>query len=248
MTFAARQQEREYEQRLRKVMEGTLNGELEALRYALSHDVCAPLRHLDGFMTLLRARADATLDAESRHCLDKMAEASGRMRGLMDDVALYLGDAVVEMHVCEVALSPLVQGIIDELAPHIGERAIEWRVSALPLVQGDPALLRRAFYNLIDNALKFTRRRALSRITIGCKEEGENAVLCITDNGEGFDMSYAPKLFRVLQRLHAAHEFEGSGIGLASVARIVSRHGGRVWAEAVQGQGASFFVSIPRLA
>lgn len=248
MTSAAPQQEREDEQRFRRAVEGALNGELEALHYALAHDLRAPLRHLDGFMTLLRTRADATLDAESRHCLDKMAEASGRMSDLVDGLALYLGDAVVEMRVREVALSPLVKGIVDELAPHIGERAIDWRVSELPVVHGDPALLRRALYHLIENALKFTRRRAVSRIAIGCKEEGENVVLCITDNGEGFDMNYAHKLFRVLQRLHAAHHFEGSGIGLASVARIASRHGGRVWAEAVQGQGASFFVSIPRLA
>ncbi|MEQ1772139.1 MAG: ATP-binding protein [Burkholderiales bacterium] len=219
--------------------------DLDALIYVVSHDLRAPLRHIDGFMTMFRKRAEAQLDEESRRFLDKISTASGSMAEMIRELLAFSRDTGGELKRNPVALNTVIQAVIGDLANVIGERRIDWLVSDLPTVWADRVLLRRAMHQLMSNAVKFSRQCPLPRIEITAEEDGENVVLCVRDNGAGFDMAYTDKLFRLFQRLHTEHEYEGAGTGLAIVARIVGRHGGRVWADAVAGQGARFFVELP---
>jgi PAS domain S-box-containing protein len=221
------------------------NKELEAFTYSVSHDLRAPLRHINGFLELLRERLAANLDDHSRHYMDTISDSAKHMGQLIDDLLAFSRMGRNELSKTPVDLGVLVQEIIRELAPETQDRSINWRIADLPTVNGDRAMLRLVLTNLISNALKFSRERSQADIEIGCQVGEKETIVFIRDNGVGFDMAYADKLFGVFQRLHRVEEFEGTGIGLATVRRIIQRHGGRTWAEGKINQGATFFFSLP---
>jgi light-regulated signal transduction histidine kinase (bacteriophytochrome) len=224
------------------------NRELEAFSHSVSHDLRAPLRHIAGYSELLKERAGASLDGESLHFLDAIIESAGRMGNLIDDLLGFSRMTRTEMQGTTVSLDELVQATLGDLRVDIEGRKIAWKIDPLPRVEGDPRMLRLVFTNLIANALKFTRTRPEAQIVIGGRNEANGEVVVfIRDNGVGFDSRYMDKLFNVFQRLHSSTEFEGTGIGLANVRRIIDRHGGRVWAEGSVDGGATFYFSLPRL-
>jgi signal transduction histidine kinase len=223
------------------------NKELEAFAYSVSHDLRAPLRHIDGFLELLQKQMAGALDERSQHYMANITDAAKRMGVLIDDLLSFSQMGRSEMSKKSVNLGNLVQEIIQEFAPEMQNRSINWHIADLPTVTGDQAMLRVALVNLISNAFKFTRSRPQADIKIGSLPgQGAETIVFIRDNGVGFDMAYADKLFGVFQRLHRVDEFEGTGIGLANVRRIIQRHGGRVWAEGQVNQGATFYFSLPR--
>jgi len=232
-----RQLEREAERVL------SLNEELEAFSYSVSHDLRAPVRHVGGFVDLLRRRTEGTLDETARRHLDTIGRAATHMGRLIDDLLAFSRMGRAEFMRKRVDLSRLVRELRSELGP---PGQVDWQVNGLPEVSGDPAMLRVVLSNLLSNAVKYTRTRARPRIEIGAQPgEAAETVIFVRDNGVGFDMRYADKLFGVFQRLHGSDEFEGTGIGLATVRRIVHRHGGRTWAEGTPDGGATFYFSLP---
>ena len=220
------------------------NQELEAFSYSVSHDLRAPLRHISGFADLL-VQSGAGASEESKRYLGFIAGAAKQMNQLIDDLLAFSRNSRVEVHQGKVDLSELIEKILQDIQPDTANRSIAWKKGPLPIIKGDPSLLRQVFSNLILNAVKYTRMRDKAEIEIGClSQNGTEVVIFIRDNGVGFDMQYADKLFGVFQRLHRQEEFEGTGIGLANVRRIVTRHGGRTWAEAKVNEGATFFVAL----
>ena len=221
-----------------------VNRELEAFAYSVSHDLRAPLRGIDGFsQALLEDYADV-LDARGQDYLRRVRAASQRMGQLIDDLLQLSRLTRREMHRQPVNLSELVQQIARDLARQDPERAVEWVIARDVVAVGDPHLLRIALENLLSNAWKFTSRHTTARIEFGVKRDQESAVYFVRDDGAGFDMAYADKLFGAFQRLHGLAEFEGTGIGLATVQRIIHRHGGRIWAEGEVEQGATFYFTL----
>ena len=231
----------------RKVAEATAaNQELEAFSYSVSHDLRAPIRHINGFVDMLRRRLGTGLDETAQRHLQTIARASRHMGELIDDLLAFSRMGRGELIQARVSLGSLAREVIEGLRPEMDGRSIEWKVDGLPDVTGDPAMLRIVLTNLVANAVKYTRPRTRALIEIGpaAGAPGE-VVLFVKDNGVGFEMKYADKLFGVFQRLHRSEEFEGTGIGLATVRRIVHRHGGRTWAEASVDGGATFYVALP---
>lgn len=225
------------------------NRELEAFSYSVSHDLRAPLRHMDGFVEILRSSIpDAELNEQTRHSLRAISEAARKMGRLIEDLLAFSRMSRAEMNFVPVNVGTAIEKIRGELQCDCQNRDITWVVPALPVVNGDPEMLRLVLTNLIANALKYTRPREQARIEIGTEGTDREIVFFVRDNGVGFDPQYGHKLFGVFQRLHSAREFDGTGIGLAIVRRIVLRHGGRVWAEGVPGNGATFYFSIPQSA
>lgn len=223
------------------------NKELEAFAYSISHDLRAPLRHMAGFTELLKKNAASQLNDKNRRYVTMILESAKRMGNLIDDLLAFSRMSRTEANKTTVSLGQLVQEALGEIARETGGRNIVWKVGALPDLWADRSMLRVALVNLISNAVKFTRSRPQAEIEIACMDQGQDqAVLFIRDNGVGFDMKYVDKLFGVFQRLHAAEAFEGTGIGLATVQRIVHRHGGKIWAEALVDQGATFYFSLPK--
>ena len=222
------------------------NRELEAFTYSVSHDLRAPLRHVVGFVEMLGATAGPALDEQGRRYVGIISEAARRMGVLIDDLLALSRIGRAAVNIVPVDLERLVEESRRELAPETEGRAVEWQIGSLPQVEADPVLLRTVLTNLLANALKYTRGRNPAVIEIGCSEDGAQVVCRVKDNGAGFDMRYADKLFGVFQRLHKAEDFEGTGIGLASVRRIVERHGGRVWAEGEVDRGAAFSFTLPQ--
>ncbi len=219
---------------------------LESFSYSVSHDLRAPLRHLDGFLSLLIKRSNAVLDDTSRHYIDRSLEASKRMGLLIDDLLQFSRLGRGEFQRVPVDLNKVVEQVQRAMEPETRDRSIHWIVGRLPVVSADQPMMRQVMENLVTNALKFTRHCPAAEIEIGCKTEATgDAVVFIRDNGAGFDMRYSSKLFQVFQRLHSEQEFEGAGIGLAIVRRVVEQHGGRVWAEGAVGAGATFYFSLP---
>jgi signal transduction histidine kinase len=221
------------------------NSELEAFSYSVSHDLRAPLRHITGFATLLGEHAAASLDAQGHRYLKTITDAAAGMATLIDDLLAFsrMGRASVSKR--RVDLTQLVGEARAEVSADVNGRRIDWEVHDLPAVDADPALLRPAVVNLLSNAVKYTSTRDEARIEVGTESRPGEVVVFVRDNGVGFDMAYAHKLFGVFQRLHRADEFSGTGIGLANVRRIVQRHGGRTWAEGVVDGGATFYFSLP---
>jgi PAS domain S-box-containing protein len=223
------------------------NEELEAFSYSVSHDLRAPLRHVAGFVGLLKKEAGPSLSEKSLRHLTTISQATRKMRDLIDDLLAFSRLGRSEMQKAKVNFDELVRKTLGEFEAETRGRNIVWKIHAMPVVQADRALLRLVLVNLISNAVKFTGRRTEARIEIGCAPNGSaETVIFIRDNGAGFDPKYTKKLFGVFQRLHNRDEFEGTGIGLSNVQRIIRRHGGRVWAEGVVGVGATFYFSIPK--
>lgn len=249
---------RESEQRLRdlneelerRVAERTAelseaNRELESFSYSVSHDLRAPLRHITGFAQLLERRVGSQLDEVSREHLKTISDAAKEGGKLVDDLLAFSRMGRASMSKRDVSLAQLIAEVQRELAPECRDRRIVWRIGPLPEVHADPALLRLALTNLLANAVKYTRTRAEAEITIEAHDAHGETQVSIRDNGVGFDMQYVDKLFGVFQRLHSTTQFEGTGIGLANVRRIVNRHGGRVWAEGRLDEGATFHFTLP---
>ena len=225
----------------------SVNKELEAFAYSVSHDLRAPVRHIAGFTELLQKHSDAVLDDKSRHHIRMILEAANRMGSLVDDLLAFSRIGRAEPQKTTIHLERLVKDVIGEIAPDMQGRKIIWRVGTLPICYGDPSLLRLVFSNLVSNAVKFTRTRTQAEIEINSLNHmPDEVVIFVKDNGVGFDIKYKDKLFGVFQRLHSQEAFEGTGIGLATVQRIVQGHGGRVWAEASVNNGATFYVVLPK--
>jgi signal transduction histidine kinase len=224
------------------------NKELEAFAYSISHDLRAPLRHMAGFAELLRKNTEASLNEKGKRYLAMILEAANRMGTLIDDLLAFSRISRAEAHYASVNLQQVVQEAMTEVRQEVNERRIIWKIDSLPQWYGDRSMLRLAMVNLISNAVKFTRTRPEAEIEIGCTERRDNqVVLFVRDNGVGFDMKYSNKLFGVFQRLHPQEAFEGTGIGLATVQRIIHRHGGQVWAESKVGGGATFYLSLSKM-
>lgn len=221
------------------------NQELEAFGYTVSHDLRAPLRHVTSFVDLLDKHVGANLDEKGRRYIRTISEAGRRMANLIDDLLMLsrLGRATLSQ--VRVSLRQLVDDAMIQLAPEMVDRRIEWKVGELADVCGDPVLLRNVMMNLLSNALKYTRGREPAVIEVRATEQDGQVVCLVRDNGVGFDMKFSDKLFGVFQRLHRADEFEGTGVGLASVRRIIQRHGGRTWAEGELNKGATFYFALP---
>ena len=224
-----------------------VNKELEAFAYSVSHDLRAPVRHIAGFTELLQKHSEAVLDDTSRDHIGMILDSARRMGALVDDLLAYSRIGRAETQETTVDLEPLIKSVVSDIAPDTQGRDIVWRIGTLPICRGDPAMLRLVFANLVSNAVKFTRTRVQARIEIDSLNGNPDEVLVfVKDNGVGFNMKYKNKLFGVFQRLHSQEAFEGTGIGLATVQRIVHRHGGRVWAEGSIENGAAFYVALPK--
>ena len=223
------------------------NQELDAFAYSVSHDLRAPLRHIAGFVNLLEKGSADALDTKGRRHLNVIAESAERMGHLIDDLLAFSRAGRIELHKDELDLGQLVEEVVRECAQATEGRDIAWEVAPLPKVQADRATMRQVLTNLVQNALKYSATREEARIEIGTVPGQEDEVVVfVRDNGVGFDMQYIDKLFGVFQRLHGTEEFEGTGIGLANVRRIIHRHGGRTWAEGKLDEGATFYFSLPR--
>jgi PAS domain S-box-containing protein len=222
------------------------NKELQAFSYSVSHDLRAPLRHVLGFVHLLQMDAGSTLSTESLGHMNTIAEAAKRMGTLIDDLLAFSRVGRAELQKKQVDLNLLIQEMLKDFQVETKDRKIIWVIDPLPFVPADRALLRMVLINLISNAVKFTGKRDDAKIEIGqVPSDAGESIIFIRDNGAGFNSKYANKLFGVFQRLHSHEEFEGTGIGLANVQRIINRHGGRVWAEGAIDAGATFYFSIP---
>jgi PAS domain S-box-containing protein len=220
------------------------NKELEAFSYSVSHDLRAPLRAISGFAGIVIEDYSAQLPADARHYLERMRNGGERMGELIDDLLAFSRLSRQPVQRQRVDTARMVQETLAEVAPRDNHRLIEMRIGELPPCHGDPVLLKQVWTNLLANAVKYARGRSPAIVQIGCDQTNGEAVYFVRDNGVGFDMQYADKLFGVFQRLHRADEFEGTGVGLAIVQRVVHRHGGRVWAEAKPDCGAAFYFTI----
>lgn len=221
------------------------NHELESFTYSVSHDLRAPLRHVDGYALMLVEEHGAHMPAEALNLAKKIRQGSQNMGRLVDDLLNLSRVGKQAIAVQHVALNSLVTEAMTELKPEIGDRRVEWKIGELPAVEGDPGLLRQVFVNLLSNAIKYTRPRDLAMVEVGETEMSGEKVVFVRDNGVGFNMKYSGKLFGVFQRLHRADDFEGTGVGLATVARIIHKHGGKIWGEAELNKGATFYFSLP---
>ena len=224
-----------------------VNKELEAFSYSVSHDLRAPLRQMSGFVELLQKQITDNYNEKAHQYMALIMTASKKMDMLINDLLAlsYIGRK--EMQKRKVNLNSLVKEVAGEIQYEFKERKINWEIDTLPDVIGDRALLRLVLVNLLSNAAKFTSTRQQAKIKIGCSGDDDKFTCSISDNGVGFDMKYVDRLFGAFQRLHTQEEFEGTGIGLANVQRIIARHGGRVWAEGALEQGATFFFTLPKI-
>ena len=225
------------------------NKELEAFSYTVSHDLRAPIRHVSGFAELLKLESESRLDRRQREHLEDIIGAATRMGRLIDDLLAFSRTSRSQLRKERVDLGRLLDQVRDELSVETAGRNVEWRITPLPEVHGDPGLLRQVLHNLVSNALKYSSARDATMIEIGTASEhdADEVVIVVRDNGVGFDMRFADKLFGVFQRLHRIEDFDGTGIGLATVRRIIAKHGGRTWAEGAVDEGAAIYFSLPKI-
>jgi signal transduction histidine kinase len=231
----------------RTAAQAAADKELEVFSFTVSHDLRAPLRRISGFTQLLQETASSILEGENRTFLKHIIDGTAQMDRMICALLEFSRTARAEMRFGEVDLEALLDEALVLLHSELQGRQVEWQRSALPTVRGDKVQLRQVFVNLLSNAVKYTRTRESASIEIGTRQQREHEIVVfVRDNGVGFDMRYAEKLFGVFQRMHRADEYEGIGVGLATAQRIVTRHGGSIWAEAEAGRGAVFFFSLPR--
>lgn len=223
------------------------NKELESFSYSVSHDLRAPLRHINGYVDLLNERFKEDLPEKAQHYLNVISNASKQMGTLIDELLLFSRTGRQVINKVEIDMNTLIHEIVEKFYFELQNRKIEWNISNLPIINGDYTMIRQVWTNLIDNALKYSRNNDITKIKIDFTEEKDYYKFFIQDNGVGFDMKYAGKLFGIFQRLHSQTEFEGTGIGLANVQRIIHKHNGRVWAEAELNKGATFYFTIPKI-
>lgn len=223
------------------------NSDLEAFTYSVAHDLRAPLRHIDGFAKIVLQEHAAGLEPQARSYLDRIVQGSRQMGLLVDDLLKLARVGRHGLNVQVTDLQALVQDVVAEARAESTGRRVDWRISPLPAAECDRGLMRQVFVNLLSNAAKFSRPREHAVVEVGSLRQDGGTVIYVRDNGVGFNMKHADKLFGVFQRLHRAEDFEGTGIGLAIVDRIVRRHGGRVWAEAEPDKGATFFLTVKSL-
>jgi signal transduction histidine kinase len=222
------------------------NKELEAFSYSVSHDLRAPLRHIEGFVEILATTKAPMMDEEARRYLQMISDSARQMGKLIDDLLAFSRMGRAELRKARLATGTLVNEAVAELSREVEGREVQWRIQELPQVEADRALLKQVWTNLLSNALKYTRPRRLAVIEIGSRNGSTGEIIFwVRDNGVGFDNRYANKLFGVFQRLHRAADFEGTGVGLANVRRIVHRHNGCTWAEGEVDKGATFYFSLP---
>jgi light-regulated signal transduction histidine kinase (bacteriophytochrome) len=221
--------------------------EIEALTYSIAHDLRTPLMHIDGFAQLLQTSTGASLDRESREHLERIIGAARTMNDLIAALIEYARVNSAELVAEDVDLEVLLDEALEQVRPWSNGRSIQWHRTRLPVVRGDAGLLRQVLVNLLANAVKYSSTRDPAIIEIGTRaEQSREVVVLVRDNGVGFDLKYAGRLFSPFQRMHSADAFRGVGMGLAKVRRIMARHGGKVWVDAAVGTGATFFVSLPR--
>jgi light-regulated signal transduction histidine kinase (bacteriophytochrome) len=229
---------------LRNMELADANKELEAFTYSVAHDLRAPLRHVQGFAKMLSEDFGPKMPAEAQEHVRDIVNGAQHMGRLVDDLLSLARIGRQEMKAQVTGLNSLVEEVLKDLKHETEGREIEWRIGTLPFADCDPGLMKLAFYNLLSNAVKYTRPRKPAIIEVGqTKTEGPPTVF-VRDNGVGFSMKYADKLFGVFQRLHRTEDFEGTGVGLATVQRIIHKHGGHIWAEAELDKGATFYMSL----
>jgi len=222
-----------------------VNKDLEEFVYSMAHDLGIPLRAVNGFAHILLTEYRDKLDDEGKRYLDVVQNNTRRMGRLIDDILAFSRLRSAAITVSEINMEELVHEGLNELRPTFAGRELNVEIKPLRFARGDRTMLRQVWVNLLSNAIKFTRKKSAARIEVGCVGEETELVYYVKDNGAGFDMQYAGKLFGVFQRLHGVEEFEGTGIGLAMVKRIVTRHGGRVWAEGKLNEGATIYFTLP---
>ncbi len=220
------------------------NKELETFTYSVSHDLRAPLRHVDGFSKILMEEHQAQLTPEAQRYLERIRDGTQKMGHLVDDLLNLARVGRRELTLQVSGLNSIVEEVLADLKPETADRHIEWKISKLPFVECDPALMKQVFANLLSNAVKFTRTRDRALIEVGDVKQNGGPAVFVRDNGVGFNMKYADKLFGVFQRLHRAEDFEGTGVGLATVQRIIHKHSGHVWAESELDKGATFYFTL----
>ena len=223
----------------------SINRDLESFAYSVSHDLRVPLRAIDGFSRLVLKQYENKLDDEGKRLLNVVRDNTARMGQMIDDILAFSRTGSLVISKSEVNMENLARAALEELAQNLAGRDVKIEIDRLPPTHGDVAMLRQVWVNLLANAVKFTRQTPAALIEVGSVTKGTEIVYYVKDNGVGFDMQYADKLFGVFQRLHGVEEFEGTGIGLATVKRIITRHGGRVWAEGKVNEGATFYFALP---
>jgi PAS domain S-box-containing protein len=223
------------------------NNELESFTYSVAHDLRAPLRHIDAFSKILSEDCAPSLPAEAQHYLSNIRTSATKMSQLVDDLLNLARVGRQELNRQSTPLSELVDEVLEELKEETAGRKLEWHLQPLPAVECDPGLMKQVFANLLSNAVKYTRPRPVGVIEVGYRKMNGDSAVYVRDNGVGFNMKYADKLFGVFQRFHRAEEFEGTGVGLATVDRIVRKHGGHIWAEAAVDKGATFYFTVAGL-
>lgn len=223
----------------------TANRDLDAFARSVSHDLRAPIRAMDGYSGILLQDAAPQLSGLHRALLENIHRTAADMTRLVDGLLAFCRSGRQALAKAPVAMTDLVRGVVDEVALQYPGRTVEVEVGDLPECFADPELLRQALVNLISNAFKYTGKNDLARVAVGSQSHGDGVAYFVRDNGAGFDMQYANKLFGVFQRLHGTHEFEGTGVGLSIAHRIIERHGGRIWADAQPGKGATFSFTLP---
>jgi light-regulated signal transduction histidine kinase (bacteriophytochrome) len=219
--------------------------DLQSFSYAVSHDLRAPLRAIDNFSSILNKEYGDKLDPEGRRLIGVVRKNAARMGTLIKDILVFAHAGDRQLILADIDLEALSRDVVDELKPSFAGRQVAVQMQALPHIRGDTADIRKVLLNLLANAIKFTRPRELAQIEIHARVASDEVICSVKDNGVGFEPEYAHKLFGIFQRLHDTEEFEGTGVGLGIVKRIIDKHGGRVWAEGAPGVGATFFFSVP---